>query len=105
MYETWVINEWLENYVENLFVSEPIWVRARIKPTTSTVDSCFVLFGTRQYGVESWSKQPAKRKLFIILKVVTQYTVLQEHENFHQDFTSNQLLSFVSTFLILNRVS
>ena len=37
----------------NSFVSEPIWVRAWTKPATSTVDSCFVLFGTRQYGVKA----------------------------------------------------
>ena len=50
-----------------------IWARARIKPATSTVDSCFVLFGTLQYSVGSNNKMPVKGQLFIMLKVVTQY--------------------------------
>ena len=53
-------------------------VKARIKPTFSTVDSCFALFWTYQYGVDSLNNQPVKSHLFTMLKGVTQYR-LENH--------------------------
>ena len=38
-------------YAKEKLVSEPIWIRAQNKPGFATVDSCFVLLGTLQYGV------------------------------------------------------
>ena len=52
---------------ENYLVSELIWLGVQIKTESATVDSCFIHFGTRQYGVAKYKHKPITQMLMIFL--------------------------------------
>ena len=66
-------------YAKEKLVIEPIWIRAQNKPGFATVDSCFVLLGTRQYGAAE-NKTPERMPVSLfMLKIYNLIPVPNAH--------------------------
>ena len=62
------------NFLLNQYEGVPI------KPESATVDSCFVLIGTRKYGVSNKNIPPI-RMIYLRSKAVTQYRMNRYSSN------------------------